>query len=423
MRQLDWYAPAPADVGGSRLTLDFGLRAADLYFRELVVPGIGRVWFVRQLSWPVAALKLHAILKAEHGRNILPSAISQGIEALGCKLALLQEDGERSDRIIGRRAFDRAPDAWDFASLRRSSYYVINTHRQAATRALRVDGGLGLASGSRFNAMTLEPIGEALAGAFLRQGRIALQNWLIGWLLGEASDPSRSDALCRALSPETASANEREIVRGRLIDVADAAGATRRRLSQAIGARRTLDIEGSVIPNLRKAGQTAQANEIVIARAFGLMLDRARDATAALTQEIGSAREGVALAALGREQRVKPRIRALQTAASDFLKTMETRSVEERSARAFASGLAQAETIEAAIRRLVAAAPLLLRVSGSSVVRGAQFRRISRTEAAGEAEDAGRTGLEADFTDRTFRIGNFHELLLDCRAEANDRAA
>jgi len=32
----------------------------DRFYRELVVPELGRVWFVRQLSWPLAALALHA---------------------------------------------------------------------------------------------------------------------------------------------------------------------------------------------------------------------------------------------------------------------------------------------------------------------------------------------------------------------------
>lgn len=54
----DWFSPAPSAVSFSRLVLDFGLRAADLFFRELVVPELGQVWFVRQLSWPLAAFAL-----------------------------------------------------------------------------------------------------------------------------------------------------------------------------------------------------------------------------------------------------------------------------------------------------------------------------------------------------------------------------
>jgi hypothetical protein len=53
-----WFSPAQSELSSSRLSLDFGLRAADLFFRELVVPQLGRIWFVRQLSWALGAIAL-----------------------------------------------------------------------------------------------------------------------------------------------------------------------------------------------------------------------------------------------------------------------------------------------------------------------------------------------------------------------------
>ena len=67
-----WFSPAPSEVSSSRISLDFELRAADLFFRELVVPGLGRIWFVRQLSWPLAALALYESLSsASEGAAVL----------------------------------------------------------------------------------------------------------------------------------------------------------------------------------------------------------------------------------------------------------------------------------------------------------------------------------------------------------------
>ena len=77
-----WFSPAPSEVTSSRLALDFGLRAADLFFRELVVPELGRVWFVRQLSWPLAALALYEELASLGSNAPKPTAICHGIEAL-----------------------------------------------------------------------------------------------------------------------------------------------------------------------------------------------------------------------------------------------------------------------------------------------------------------------------------------------------
>ena len=58
---------------------------------------------------------------------------------------------EPSDRILGKRAFgrDREGLVWTFQRLRQSLNYVRNTHRQAATRAIRLQegGGLGFATG------------------------------------------------------------------------------------------------------------------------------------------------------------------------------------------------------------------------------------------------------------------------------------
>src|SRR3954468_8529865 len=100
-----WFAPAPSEISSSRISLDFGLRSADLFFRELVVPELGRLWFVRQLSWPMAALALHEDLRDHHGGNIpKPTALCHGIEALACKLEFFANREARSERILGRRA-------------------------------------------------------------------------------------------------------------------------------------------------------------------------------------------------------------------------------------------------------------------------------------------------------------------------------
>src|SRR6187402_1957627 len=134
-----WYSPEPDEFTAERLTLDFGLRAADQFYRELVVPGLGRVWFVRQLSWPLAALAVHADMNAAGDNAPKPTAICHGIEALACKLEYYARIDEPSSRILGKRAFDRDGERaiWAFSQLRLQAQYVRNTHRAAATRAVR----------------------------------------------------------------------------------------------------------------------------------------------------------------------------------------------------------------------------------------------------------------------------------------------
>ena len=134
-----WFAALPSAQELSRVSLDFGLRRADRLLRELVVPEMGRVWFVRQLSWPVAALALRDELRGV--ANVKASSIAHGLESIGCKLAWTHD--AEAERILGKRAFGRDRDAvWGFKELRDPKHYVRNTHRQAASRALQTDGGI-----------------------------------------------------------------------------------------------------------------------------------------------------------------------------------------------------------------------------------------------------------------------------------------
>lgn len=104
-----WLSPAPSELTYSRVALDFDLRAADLFFRELVVPELGRVWFSRQLSWPLAALALNEELASGVSNAPTPTLICHGIEALACKLEYEANRAPetRSRRILGTRAFGR----------------------------------------------------------------------------------------------------------------------------------------------------------------------------------------------------------------------------------------------------------------------------------------------------------------------------
>src|ERR1035438_4670895 len=100
----------PSEVSSSRISLDFGLRSADFFFRDLVVPELGRIWFVRQLSWPLASLALHEAIQS-HGSNApKPTAICHGIEALACKLEYKVDPQGPFERILGSRAFGHDDD-------------------------------------------------------------------------------------------------------------------------------------------------------------------------------------------------------------------------------------------------------------------------------------------------------------------------
>jgi hypothetical protein len=413
-----WFSPAPSEVTSSRISLDFDLRAADLFFREIVVPELGRIWFARQISWPLAALALHEDL-ARYGSNLpKPTAICHGIEALACKLEYLVDPQDPSRRILGRRAFarDAEREVWSFHRLRQATNYVRNTHRQAATRALRVDSGLGFASGSRFDLLELEPVGRALADSFLGQnvgqGGTTLRKWIVGWLRGEKELPASHGSFRKALSPEHATDDERTLVRSRLLETSSSASEKRQRLARAIGRAADLpSIEGGVVVRLREAGHHEQANELVAARAFGAVLDRSRDAVAALTRAVEPGRGGVKLATLASDSALKRSIKHLRAASKNYVEKANTAGVKEATSRSFADAVGASDDAEA-LRILARRSGEVLGLADGSVTRGPLFRVIDGNDEANDLED-GAASIEPDRTGRTFRIANLHSLLRD----------
>ncbi len=414
-----WFSPSPSEVTSSRISLDFGLRAADLYFRELVVPEVGRIWFVRQLSWPLAALALHEELARHRSNPPTPTAICHGIEALACKLEYFDDPQAPSGRILGRRAFGRDTDAevWTFRRLREATNYVRNTHRQAATRAIRVDGGLGFARGSRFDLLELERVGHALADAFLNQkvgsGGTSLRKWLSEWLKGDDKESKRPPSLLRALSPEHPTKDEQELVGSRLLKTSTPASEKRKRLARALRPAKLLPGDVNVVvARLEKDGHCEQANEVVVAHAFGAVLDRARDAVASLTSEVEPGRGAVKVSKLARgDSALTQRIDDLRTVSRRFLEKADTANVKEATSRSFAHAVVVADNAEA-IRILARRSGELLGLANDSVTRGPLFRVVDGSDEATDVEDAA-SSIEPDRTGRTFRIANFHALLRD----------
>jgi hypothetical protein len=381
---------------------------------------------------------LHESIRQRGANPPRPTAICHGIESLACKLEYRVDAADPSDRILGRRAFGRDTESeiWSYNRLRQPVHYVRNTHRMAATRAIRTDVGLGLATGARFDLLQIEPIGRDLADAFLGQkvgkGGMSLRRWLVAWIRGEKDLPRWSETLMEALSPEHPTAGERAVVRSRILEISTPTCVTRQHLARAIGRATELpDIEGVVVPRLRAGGQKKQADEILAARSFGAVLDRARDAAAALTVAVEPGRGGVPLWVLERDKPLARTLDALVTASDTFRKRAAIAGVTESSSLAFADAVIKAKRDAALIRLVVSKVDQILGLSEKSVIRGALFRVIGVTETLEDVEE-GFGSIEPDkrygprhfaaardkatVTERTFRIANFHVLLRDARA-------
>lgn len=411
-----WFAPEPDDAAGSRLSLDFGVRSADLFFRELVVPEIGRVWYVRQLSWPLAALRIHDEIRAKTRNIPRPSIIANALEALACKVAFHAPHGARSKRILGVRAFGRDPDFMirSFERLQRVDCYVRNTWRQAAVRAMRGEGGLGFVSGRRFDRFRLENVGVALADSFLAQrvGKMKLATWLGSWLEGGEEPSSISSSLVAALSPETPTAEECSWVDQRLLGTATAACEKRRRLRDSLEESETEpDVERDVVPRLHAAGHAQQAREILAALGFGAMLDRSIELVAGVTRVIEGAPRGHAPDVLTEDEDVDRACSRLLESARTFVSRAREAGVTESSSNAYAHEILTARDPPHLVERVVARSPKLFSRADGAVIRGPLFRVLQGGDGVEDEEEL----PEPDRTGRTFRIANFHALVRDLR--------
>ena len=414
-----WFSPAQSELSSSRLSLDFGLRSADLFYRELVVPQLGSVWFVRQLSWALGALALRHEMHREGGNVPKATAISHGIEALACKLEFHSSGEEAFGRILGRRAFarDRENEIWNFQRLRQRVYYVQNTHRQATTRAIRTEAGLGFCRGTRFDLLELEPVGKALGDAFLRQ-RIApnlggsLRNWLLGWLRADREVPNGAPTLWRALCPTQPSSEEQALVQSRLLDTSSDGCRKRQRLAKALGRAAAMpDIEDLVVPRLRREGHVQQAHEVLAARAFGAMLDRMREVTGEITRIVESGRGGVPVAAVARDANMRKALDRLRKSAVNLVDKAAEASVKETTSLALTKEVKTRDNC-ALVRFLVPRVEGLLAMADGKISRGQLFRRIDSAEPL-EGVEEGAASIEPDHTGRTFRIANLHAILRD----------
>ncbi|OJH38261.1 hypothetical protein [Cystobacter ferrugineus] len=415
-----WHQLAASEAFSERASLTLGLRSADLHFRELVVPGLGRAWFLRQLSWPLAALTLHAQVKAEGARGRTPTDLAHGIEALACKLE--HASGVSSDRIIGVRAFNRdGGRTWDYEQLRTRAHYVQNTYRQAAVRAIRTESGLGLASGFRFGSMRLTSVGMELAQAFLAQpagtGKQTLERWLERWIDGQA--PSWGTNLTKALAPTGASEEEREIVWKRLVGTNDAAGHKRRALAEIfLGESEFPDIERDLLPELRKRDGAQQSSEIALARSFGSVFSTALRVLGLLTRVLERAKS-VSPADAASLQAIRIASKALREAASDYRRCHDKLpGAGSADASSFVDQISRCSGDSTLLEFIVSRDEQVLQLSDGEIHRGPLFRVLDDEESRPEEHD-GTTDLDArSDSGRTFRLANLFSLVQDCDMES-----
>lgn len=395
----EWFIPELEDFPSQRALLHLGLNNAVRYYRELVVPGIGGAWFVRQLSWAAAAIALAKEFA------IKPAKIANGIEAYACKLEW-EWDSLRDKNDFNRkgiRAFNRDGDnIWSFRELSDKKHYVQITYRMSSVRALI---GLGLAEGSRFNTMELLKPGYDLAKAFLGQkkggrGGKNIENALRCWIKG-----SKTDNIVDGLKIDGVTADEKIIIRDCLLsDSSDKFECNQRRkyLIEAFGRNSANAPTLNVIKSHIK--QPDLVNNIETAIAFDAMLECSRTIIRRCAETIEASKLD------------------FESVASDFIKQLKlkqkikaynnTTGKKNRYSESFATELLGANSDMDLLKCIVKRDGNILELSNAKIVKGKLFDRHKVIDES-NSESADPVGLEESSTE--IKIRQLFKLWRDCQ--------
>jgi hypothetical protein len=197
---ISWGLLGPETLARERRTRTLGLGATVRSFNDLAVPGLGGVWFGKQLLLATLGVAIAERIRAS-GKRAQNIEISNAVEALACWLALDSNGWRRDPRLRGALKFSGKEDR-SFATVSKRSFYVTQPMRQATVQPLRALG-LVESDGERFNAFRCTEQGQAFidaaCGAFKPYRRSVLDH-LFMWARGVHADVTSSE-LIRALSP------------------------------------------------------------------------------------------------------------------------------------------------------------------------------------------------------------------------------
>jgi hypothetical protein len=196
-----WGLLGPEMLHSERRTRTLGLGAAVRSFNDLAVPGLGGVWFGKQLLLATLGVAVAVRLRAD-GYKVQNIETANAIEALACRLALSQNQWQRDARVRGALKL-RGKDDLSFAAVRKRTFYVTQPMRMTTIQPL-LALGLVESTAERFNAFRCSAVGEQFiaesCSPYSPYNRAVLEH-LIEWASGRHHNVAASDPLRKALSP------------------------------------------------------------------------------------------------------------------------------------------------------------------------------------------------------------------------------
>ena len=229
-----WGLLGSERLPNTRRTRTLGVAASVRSFNDLAVPGLGGVWYGKQVL--LATLGVAVAERARrNGAKVQNIEVANAIEALACRLAFESNQWSRDARLRGITKL-QTKDDFSFRRARQRNFYVTQPMRMATVQTLPALGLVESAS-ARFNAFRCSPEGssfvERATEEFHPKNRTVLEGLAL-WVEGR-DDRIETDALKKALSPILPlSKIAVEILRERLIQGGKEAFEDKKRRSRAM---------------------------------------------------------------------------------------------------------------------------------------------------------------------------------------------
>ncbi len=429
MVDMRWGLLGPEKLASERRTRTLGLGATVRAFNDLAVPGMGGVWFGKQLLLATLGVAVAEGVRNERKRASKNIEVANAVEAIACWLALKSNGWHRDRRLRGAAKLPRQTD-FSFATVRRSRFYVTQPMRQATVQPLR-ELGLVESIGERFNAFRCTSIGhefiELACGNFNPHQHRVLDH-LKGWVAGDHSKISSSDSLRQALSPlESMTPGARRYLLERVVQGTGMEASRRRRaldwvesLRQKPPERMTWNEKPKMLENENDNAHWADL------RAGGLFF-LARDSAIALLDEIeaqiGQKSDRRFPLTTVLTKAIAEKVQKLREAAQAFLGNAHDPSP---GATAFCRECTE-PTDGTLLEKLISRDGRVLRLSNGTIVPGVAFRGtqdgLRTASARSPEEDGAENDVPSDiaFPDGiSHRVRNLFFLNLDLRGELDD---
>lgn len=420
---FSWGLLGHQRIGSERRTRTLGLGAAVREFNDRAVPGLGGVWFGKELFLALLGIRVAEELRSRK-RRVQNIETANAVEALGCWLAMLSHKGARDPRLRGTTKL-RGKSDFSFSIAMKPGFYVTQPMRQATVQSLRALGFVE-SPGERFNSYACTEIGEefieAVCGLNRPSNRKVLDH-LVNWAV-DGHDAGTSAPLTNVLSPLTAMPQRAcQILRHQLVA---GSGTDPKRRQQALAWVEELRGNDKTAGSWKKSTKTIDEDHWHDIQAGGYFF-QTRDAAIRLLEaiEVQLAKEKAASRRLSLDSPLSKVVLRLCNELRKYAEAFNCYGYDPSPLHLAGSFCRECLNGDdpAVIEKLVARDGRVLRLCHREISPGIAFRidKVSVDESSRSAEEE---GVETEFSDQiqlppgiSHRVRNLYLLNLDLRGE------